>query len=292
MKKLLLAIAFALVSILALNAEEKTKVYSFDDITRIEAGFLYRVHIKEGRSGKVEVVYESEYERHIRVKYRENEKKLVLELNDIPNKFKKGNQPYVYVYIEMDHIDEITLTGASKASFDGNFTADNLQLSISGAAEISGLNVNGKSIGMDFSGASKAEISGDFTGEVEMEISGASNGKFNISSAALDAELSGAGNILYTGNIKECGIECSGASKIQLSGKGSKVSIEGSGACNIDARDFTAEDVGIELSGVSKAKVNAGKILKYNISRTSKMTYFGDPELINLNDDDNVVKGD
>ena len=292
MKRLLLAIAFAALSILALNAEEKTKVYSFDDITRIEAGFLYRVHVKEGKSGKVEVVYESEYERHIRVRYRENEKKLVLELNDIPNKFKTGNQPHIYVYIEMDHIDEITLTGASKAFFDGNFTTDNLLLATSGATEISDLNVNGRSLGIHFSGASKAEISGDFTGEVEMEISGASNGKFNISSAALDAELSGAGNILYTGNIKECGIECSGASKIQLSGKGSKISIEGSGACNIDARNFAAGYADIELSGVSKAKVNADKVLKYDISRTSKMTYFGNPELINLNDDYNVVKGD
>ena len=83
MKKLLLTIAAAALSFLALAAEEKTKVYEFGDITRIEASFLYDVHITEGTSGNVKVVYESDYEKHLRVKYRESESKLLLELSSL-----------------------------------------------------------------------------------------------------------------------------------------------------------------------------------------------------------------
>ena len=88
MKKLLLTIAAAALSFLALSAEEKTKVSEFGDITRLEVSFLYEVHITEGTSGKVTVVYESDYEKHLRVKYRESDSQLLLHLDEIPKKFK------------------------------------------------------------------------------------------------------------------------------------------------------------------------------------------------------------
>ena len=78
MKRLFLTIAFAAISVFGLMAEEKTEVYEFGDITRIDSGFLYQIHITEGTSGKVTIVYESEYEKHLRVKYSKGESKLSL----------------------------------------------------------------------------------------------------------------------------------------------------------------------------------------------------------------------
>lgn len=291
MKKLLLTFAIAALSLAGLKAEEKTKVYSFDDITGIEASYLYELHIKEGRSGKVSVVYESEYEKHLRVRYRENEGKLILELNDIPDKFKRGEQPAIHVYLEMDHITSISLTGAGKAYFDGQFTCDDLHISASGAARLSGLAIKGRNLDLDFSGASKAEVSGTFDNSVEMDISGASKGDFRIKASSLSAEFSGASNISNEGDIKECIIECSGAAKVELNGNGDSLEIEGSGACRIDTRYFKVREAYIELSGASKAEIHADEILKYNVSRVSKMVYYGNAKLVNLNNDDNVVRG-
>lgn len=290
MKKLLLTIAASL-AFLALDAEEKTKVYEFGDITRLEVSFLYDVHITEGTSGKVTVVYESDYEKHLRVKYRESDSQLLLHLNDIPKKFKRGDQPHINVYIEMDHIDAITLMGAGKAFFDGEFKSDDLRIDMSGAAGLSGLEVKGENLIMNCSGAVKAGITGNFDRRAGIEMSGAAKGSLCINTPELSGELSGACSLAYEGEADDCEFECSGACRLELSGKGKRLDLEGSGACRLNTRNFAADAVGLELSGASKADVYAGKVLKYDVARTCKLTYFGDPELINLSNDENVVKG-
>lgn len=290
MKKLLLTIAAAALSFLALSAEEKTKVYEFGDITRLEVSFLYEVHITEGTSGKVTVVYESDYEKHLRVKYRESDSQLLLHLDDIPKKFKRGDQPYINVYIEMDRIDAITLTGAGKAFFDGDFKSDDLRIDMSGAAGLSGLEVRGDNLSMHCSGAVKAGITGNFDRRVRIEMSGAAKGRLGINTSELSGELSGACSLAYEGDADDCEFECSGACKLELTGKGKQLDLEGSGACRLNTRYFTADEVNLELSGASRADVYAGKVLRHDVSTVSKLTYYGNAELFNTNNA-NVVKG-
>lgn len=289
MKKLLLTIAAAL-AFLALDAEEKTKVYEFDDITKLEVSFLYDVHITKGTSGNVKVVYESDYENHLRVKYRESDSQLQLHLNDIPKKFKKGVQPHIKVYIEMDHIDAITLMGAGKAFFAGDFKSDDLHIDMSGASGLSGLEVKGDNLSMHCSGAVKTGITGNFDRRVSIEMSGAAQGRLDIDTPELSGELSGACSLTYEGDADDCEFECSGACKLELSGKGKRLDLEGSGACRLNTRYFTADEVGLELSGASRADVYAGKVLRHDVSTVSKLTYYGNAELFNTNNA-NVVKG-
>lgn len=311
MKRLFLTIALAAISVFGLMAEEKTKVYEFGDITRIESGFLFQIHVTEGTSGKVTIVYESDYEKHLRVKYGENESKLRLGLNEIPNKFKRGNQPVIHVYLEMDRIEEIMTTGGGAGIFfDGDFTGEDVRLSAGVASSISDLELQCRNLDLTCSGASRASIKGTVMDSMEIELSGASNADLNLSAQELDCNLSGASSFANRGNITECNIECSGASKftnngdiqdgniecsgasvLKLSGKGSKLDLEGSGACKINTRDFTAMNVMLELSGASNAAVHADKTLKYIVSRASKLTYYGNAEPINLDESENVVKG-
>ena len=79
--------------------------------------------------------------------------------------------------------------------------------------------------------------------------------------------------------------------KAELAGKVDRLSIDGSGACSIDAKDLNADYASVDLSGASKAKVNADKELRYDIPRSCKITYYGNAKLINLSDDNNVIKG-
>ena len=311
MKRLFLTIALAAISVFGLMAEEKTKVYEFGEITRIESGFLYQIHITEGTSGKVTIVYESDYEKHLRVKYSGSESKLRLGLNDLPNKFKRGNQPHIHVYLEMDRVDEIITTGGGAGVFfDGDFTGDDVRVAASVATTISNLKLQCRNLNLTCSGASKASVSGTVTNSLEVEFSGASNGNLNISAQELECNISGASSFINSGNIAQCDIECSGASKftnngdiqdgnvecsgasvVKLNGKGSKLDLEGSGACKINTRDFIASDVILELSGASTASVYAEKSLKYSVSRTSKLTYYGNAEPVNMYESGNVIKG-
>ena len=311
MKRLFLTIALAAISVFGLMAEEKTDVYEFGDITRIESGFLFQIHITEGTSGKVTIVYENDYEKHLRVKYSKSESKLSLGLNDIPNKFKRGNQPHIHVYLEMDRIDEIMTTGGGAGIFfDGDFKGEDVRLSAGVASTISDLKLQCRNLDLTCSGASKATIGGTVMDRIEIELSGATNADLNLSAQELECNLSGASSFINNGNIAECEIECSGASKfinngeiwngsiecsgasvIKLDGKGSRLDLEGSGACKINTRDFIAADVMLELSGASNASVHAEKTLKYRISRASKLTYYGNAEPVNMDESGNIVKG-
>ena len=292
MKRLFLTIAFAAISVFGLMAEEKTEVYEFGDITRIDSGFLYQIHITEGTSGKVTIVYESEYEKHLRVKYSKGESKLSLGLNDIPNKFKRGSQPLIHVYLEMDRIDEVmTSGGGAGIFFDGDFTGEDVRLSASVASTISDLELHCRNLDLRCSGASKASVAGTVTDRMEVELSGASNADLKLSAQELECNISGASSFTNSGNLAGCEIECSGASVVKLDGKGSRLDLEGSGACKINTRDFTAADVTLELSGASNAAVYAEKTLKYSVSRASKLTYYGNAEPVNMDESSNVVKG-
>ncbi len=315
MKRLFLTIALAAISVFGLMAEEKTKVYEFGDITSLEVGFMYQVHITEGTSGKVKVVCESDYEKHLRVTFDKTNSKLRLGLNDIPKKFKKefikGNQPHIDVYMEMDLIEEIMiLGGGTDLYFNGRFTGENVNLSMGVATSLSDLVIDCKNLELSGSGACKASLTGTVINGTEVELSGASRCNLNITAQELECNLSGASSFTNNGNFAKCNLECSGASKftnngdiqdgyiecsgacaLKLTGKGSRVYLEGSGACKINTKDFNATDVLLRLSGACSATVYADKSLKYSASKTSKVTYYGNAVLTNLDESENVVKG-
>lgn len=293
MKKMLLTLVAAALAAFALNAQDKTTVYDFGDVTKIEASFLYDLHITEGKSEKVTVVYDEKYEKHMRINFNPYESKLTLHLNDIPKAFKQtnGGQPHIHVYVEMDHIESIVLMGASTAEFNGRFSSDDLDIRMNGATKLSSLNITGNNMSLSTSGAGKVEIKGAFGRSVEMDLSGAADTYLKIDTPELEGELSGASNVKFEGKLTICDLECSGAASIDMEGEADKAFFEGSGACNIDAKEFVAEYIDLTLSGASKAKVYATKLIRYDISRACKMTYYGDADLENMGEEPNVVKG-
>lgn len=291
MKRFLITLAAAVLALTAANAEEKTKVYEFGDIRSLEVSYLFDIHVTEGGSDKVTIIYEEEYEKHLRVKYRQDESKLHLELNDIPDKFKRGNQPHITVYLQMNEIDDISLSGASTAEFEGKFKSTDLYIGMSGATKLRDLQVRGSALKIECSGASKATLSGSFVENIEVNLSGASDLTCGLDTDRLEGELSGASEFTNEGNVKDCEIEASGASRISMTGSGETIDIQGSGASSLNMKDFPVMVAHVELSGASKASVNASRTIRHDVSRASKMTYYGEAELQNLNEDSNIVRG-
>ena len=174
--------------------------------------------ITEGTSGKVTIVYESEYEKHLRVKYSKGESKLSLGLNDIPNKFKRGSQPLIHVYLEMDRIDEVmTSGGGAGIFFDGDFTGEDVRLSASVASTISDLELHCRNLDLSCSGASRASVAGTVTDRMEIELSGASNADLKLSAQELECNISGASSFTNSGNLAGCEIEFLAVKHIFLS---------------------------------------------------------------------------
>lgn len=287
-----MTIAAAAIALIAAHAEEKTQVYNFGEITSIDAGYNYEIHVTEGRSDKVKVVFDSEIEDLLEVRYSSTGKRLTLfAKNNITQRIRNGRTVPVHVYLEMRSINTLSLSGAAKADFTGSFKTDNLDLDVSGAAGVSGLEIEGINMDADCSGAADVYITGTFLEKADFDISGAAKMVYDGNSATLDADVSGASKFKCSGRFDECEIKCNGASSATLSGKASAAEYECTGASSIDAQDFIVKNVDVELTGASKAKVHATGELRHDVSRTSKMTWFGNAKIIDLNNDSNIVKG-
>lgn len=291
MKRFFMIMAVMVAAVFTLNAQEKTKTYKFGDIKSIDAGYSYKIYVTEGSSKEVKVVYDKELEDYLIVNYSALSSELVLRMDDLPRRLRNGNFSNIKVYVKMDEIDDIDLSGAASVSFEGRYKASDLDVELSGASSLNGLVVTANTLRADCSGAASFNMEGVFKGNVEMELSGAVNGRFSGRGDDFEGELSGACNLDADLEFRNCDLSCSGASKAELAGKADRLSIDGSGACSIDAKDLNADYASVDLSGASKAKVNADKELRYDIPRSCKITYYGNAKLINLSDDNNVVKG-
>ena len=293
MKKFFITLTVLAIAAFSANAEEKTKTYDFGDITGINAGYNYQIHITEGRSGKVKVVYDENMEKYLDIEYSAASKRLNLFMSDdIQRLFRNRSYDPIHVYVEMDDISIINLSGAVKADFKGTFKTESLDMELSGASSATGLQINnGQNLEVECSGASNLDMIGSFSNEIEIDLSGASNIDYDGGAEKLNADISGASNMNCNGDFRTLKISCSGASNAEIEGKGLKADYDCSGASNIEARNFVVRTAEVELTGASKAKVNASEDIYHDVSRGSKMTYYGDAKLHNMNSDTNVVKG-
>ena len=246
--------AVMVAAVFTLNAQEKTKTYKFGDIKSIDAGYSYKIYVTEGSSKEVKVVYDKELEDYMIVNYSALSSELVLRMDDLPRRLRNGNFSNIKVYVKMDEIDDIDLSGAASVSFEGRYKASDLEVGLSGASSLNGLMVTANTLSADCSGASSFNIEGLFKGNVEMELSGAVNGRFSGRGDDFEGELSGACNLDADLEFRNCDLNCSGASKAELAGKADRLSIDGSGACSIDAKDLNADYASVDLSGASKAR--------------------------------------
>ena len=103
--------------------------------------------------------------------------------------------------------------------------------------------------------------------------------------------LNSASPTTLSGDYKDTDIRCSGASSVQIEGSADNGEYECSGASRIEAREFVVKNLKTVLSGASKAEVHATTNLTYSVSRSCKITYYGDAVLKNLSPDSNVIKG-
>lgn len=291
MKKLLTTLALVSIAFFTAVAGEKTKTYDFGDISGISVGACFKVYVTQGRSDMVKIVYDSDIEKYADVDVKYHAGRLYLNLKQDKSFKRWTNTPEVQVYLEMDDISSIELSGAAKATFTGNFKTENLDLDVSGAASIYDLNIIGQTLDADISGASNAAVNGVFAKKMDIGLSGASNMTLKADSDILEGDISGAGKFTCHGIFKACQISCSGASDAQIAGKTLTAEYECSGASSVDAKEFYAKKAEVELTGASKATVYASDELHYSVARASKMVYYGDAKLHNHNNDTNIVKG-
>lgn len=290
MKRFFFTLAIIAVAAISAIAQNKlTKEYKFGKITSIEASSVYDIEVTQGNSGTVKVVYDEFFKDRLMVNYING--KLNLEVASTKMRNNNRNIEGIKVYLQMPTIEDLDLSGASSLKAMGSFKTDELDVELSGASSISGLVISGNDLSLDCSGASTLNLKGDFK-TIEAEISGASEIVLNSNSTVFEGEFSGASTVKVYGDHKNTDVVCSGASNLTLEGKTDYIKSVTTGASNLKAQEFTALNGYAQVSGASNAKVRCTGDLKIMVGRASKLTYYGNPNIINLNTDNNIKKGD
>ena len=96
--------------------------------------------------------------------------------------------------------------------------------------------------------------------------------------------ISGAGTVRVAGVKNEnFVIQSTGAAKIEANGETKAVEIRNSGAGLIDAHELRSFKANVNLSGAGQAEVYASEQLDVTISGVGRVTYGGQPKVINKN---------
>lgn len=293
MKRLALILSAMLIMTSSLCANNTvTKNYNFGNIKSIEASSIFAIELTQGNAKGVRIECDEVYEKYLDVRYSQGELELSLKPNArIERNRNQKDQIGIKVYLQMTRIEELDLSGASSLKASGVFTTNELEIDLSGATSVSGLNISGDELSLDCSGASSLDLTGDFK-EIDADISGASSVKLNSSGTTVEGDVSGASNFSLTGDHKNTDITCSGASTVKLNGSTNYLKTIATGASNFKGQEYTARNGYAEVTGASNSKVRCTGELKIMVGRTSKLTHYGNPTIINMDKNNNIIKGD
>ncbi|MCB2408974.1 GIN domain-containing protein [Hymenobacter lucidus] len=115
--------------------------------------------------------------------------------------------------------------------------------------------------GLDLNGACQANVAG-FSGQ------------------ALSVQQSGASHATLNVNVPRLDLDMSGACKTNLRGRANELNIEGTGACQVQALRMTTQNADVDLTGMSKARIQVANQLRADLSGASRVEYTGSPDKV------------
>ena len=200
---------------------ENRKVTSFNKID-ISGG--YEVLLNQGNSENLEIEADENLMELIETEVKNN-------TLYISSTKPIGDSESLKLYITTVNLEDIDVSGAIDLKNKGTFKSENLEIEVSGAADID-LDIEVENLTMDMSGASETTLSGSAS-NFDIELSGAGelqakklktrNTSIDISGAGsaevfakktLKVSVSGAGSVKYKGNPK-VEEDISGAGSVQ-----------------------------------------------------------------------------
>jgi hypothetical protein len=101
---------------------------------------------------------------------------------------------------------------------------------------------------------------------------------------SLKIDISGAGNMNLNLETEKLKVDMSGAGNLDLKGTATKQEYDMSGAGNVKAFDLVGQNVSLDISGASNAKVHAKSSLDVDISGAGKVRYRGNPSNVRSSD--------
>ncbi|MBR5056307.1 MAG: DUF2807 domain-containing protein [Bacteroidales bacterium] len=243
MKKIILSIVAVLAVMVSAGAQEAmtTQRYAAKDFTSLSISNAFEVQLVKSDTYRVTLEYPTDCAKYISVA-RQKATLFIGLKNKTPRKWMNGKHEFRAI-VEMPEVYGIYLSGATKLASEDLFLMNMhpFEVELSGAAKITSLSVDGPSVNIELSGASRADI--------------------NVNAGEVEADVSGASKLTLTGNVTDLTIDASGASSVH-------------------AKNVNATNVDVDGSGASKIFIFVERELKVDLSGASKCEYIGPDEII------------
>lgn len=204
----------------------ETEDYAFADFTEVEISSAFEFEIKRSDSYSINVTADDNVMDYVQVL--KDGQTLKIRLATVPSL----RLVTLRASVSMPELSGVTVSGASRGTVSGFSSADDMDITVSGASRITGDIIAGK-VGFGISGASTIQLEGaasdidanvsgasrfnleDFAvGDADVNISGASTGTIHLN-GVLDADVSGASTLFYIGEPTMGTINVSGASTLK-----------------------------------------------------------------------------
>ena len=276
------------------NANELVKNYPARGIRKIEASQIFTINVTKGKTDGIKLVFKggsAKYEKYVKVETQSGKLSLSIENNNVRN---KSHMDGIEVYLSMETIEEIELSGVCilNTRAEDVYNPRDLKIELSGVSKAS-INANCLNMEVELSGHSALTYCGN-ANYIDCELSGTSVANIKSgASAEVKFEASGVSSINYTSaaTVDYLFVEESGSCSINLKGKAEKAKYDISGASSLNAKNLIAEEVMVEVSGVSKAVVFAVQHLEWSASGMANVTYYGSPKKIISLGKKGLIKG-
>jgi hypothetical protein len=203
----------------------ETKDYAFTNFTKVEISSAFDFEIKQSSSYNISVTVPDCLIDYVQVS--QDGQTLKISLGALP----LLGPVTLRASVTMPQLSGLTVSGASRGTVSDFSSNEDLDITVSGASEVTG-DITAGNVEFDISGASSIQLEGsadDMVADVsgasrfnlgdfivnnaDVDFSGASSGTINLD-GRLDADLSGASRLWYIGEPTMGTIDTSGASTI------------------------------------------------------------------------------
>ncbi len=185
---------------------------SFEAFDELEVGNSFDLYLTQGNNTSVMLETDDNLREYVEIN--QYGKTIVVKLE---NGISTSGKATLKLYVTAPMLKKINASGASEIFVEEEWTAENLDIELSGASNFEGVLAISNTLEIEMSGASVSDVEGNAR-DFELSMSGASGFRgYDFNTAYLDASLSGASSANITVD-EEMEIEASGASSLKYKG--------------------------------------------------------------------------
>lgn len=226
-KLILTLLTFLIFQTTFAQRSETRDLPKFTEISLRSGGKIY---LKQGNTQKVELKGDREVLDKVETEVRGG--RLSISMKGSGKWFNWSSSDDFEAYITVKNIEGISVSGSGRVTGENKFTADNLDLSVSGSGKMD-IETSAKDVDMSVSGSGKIIVAGTArklytsisgSGRIKAEDLKAEDCRVKISGSgscnvyvteAIDARISGSGSVYYKGNPSKVHSSNSGSGRMR-----------------------------------------------------------------------------